>query len=229
MFEKLIFKNEYESNEFKKYIQLKGECLHKQIYDILNEANNGLVTYYELSSLIRYDKNLRDKLYIYFATAEEYLKAQLTDRYDANVNSKYIHYPKEIKTLLNNLKARSLDAPSSLYYKLNIDFEALLQVCYEKTIIEIDNVQKQQLNKLRNHTMHHSMLLFGQAHNLKEAKDNFKSLEKQLNAFIKLLPKEYRQGFSSDINKLNGRDERKYLNKFYLELTNVGVHIKESD
>lgn len=93
MFEKLIFKNEYESNEFKKYIQLKGECLHKQIYDILNEANNGSVTYYELSSLIRYDKNLRDKLYIYFATAEEYLKAQLTDRYDANVVTYlYGHY-----------------------------------------------------------------------------------------------------------------------------------------
>ena len=229
MFDNLTFNSDAEKIEFAKYIHLKGECLHKQVYDILSEANNGSVTYYELSSLIRYDKNLRDKLYIYFATAEEYLKAQLTDRYDANVSSKYIHYPNEIKNLLNNLKARSLDTPSILYYKLNIDFEALLQVCYEKNIIEIDNVQKQQLNKLRNHTMHHSMLLFGQAHNLKEAKDNFKSLEKQLNAFVKLLPEEYRQGFLSDINKLNGRNEQKYLNKFYLEITNVGVHIKESN
>lgn len=229
MFDNLTFNSDAEKIEFAKYIHLKGECLHKQVYDILSEANNGSVTYYELSSLIRYDKNLRDKLYIYFATAEEYLKAQLTDRYDANVSSKYIHYPNEIKNLLNNLKARSLDTPSILYYKLNIDFEALLQVCYEKNIIEIDNVQKQQLNKLRNHTMHHSMLLFGQAHNLKEAKDNFKSLEKQLNAFVKLLPEEYRQGFLSDINKLNGRNEQKYLNKFYLEITDVGIHIKENN
>lgn len=229
MFDNLTFNSDAEKIEFAKYIHLKGECLHKQVYDILSEANNGSVTYYELSSLIRYDKNLRDKLYIYFATAEEYLKAQLTDRYDANVSSKYIHYPNEIKNLLNNLKARSLDTPSILYYKLNIDFEALLQVCYEKNIIEIDNVQKQQLNKLRNHTMHHSMLLFGQAHNLKEAKDNFRSLEKQLNTFVKLLSEEYRQGFLSDINKLNGRDERKYLDKFYLETTDVGVHIKENN
>ncbi|HIQ65562.1 MAG TPA: hypothetical protein IAB25_00695 [Candidatus Coproplasma stercoravium] len=229
MFDNLTFNSDAEKTEFAKYIHLKGECLHKQVYDILSEANNGSVTYYELSSLIRYDKKLRDKLYIYFATAEEYLKAQLTDRYDANVSSKYIHYPNEIKNLLNNLKARSLDTPSILYYKLNIDFEALLQVCYEKNIIEIDNVQKQQLNKLRNHTMHHSMLLFGQAHNLKEAKDNFKSLEKQLNAFVKLLPEEYRQGFLSDINKLNGRNEQKYLNKFYLEITDVGIHIKENN
>ena len=229
MFDNLTFNSDAEKIEFAKYIHLKGECLHKQVYDILSEANNGSVTYYELSSLIRYDKNLRDKLYIYFATAEEYLKAQLTDRYDANVSSKYIHYPNEIKNLLNNLKARSLDTPSILYYKLNIDFEALLQMCYEKNIIEIDNVQKQQLNKLRNHTMHHSMLLFGQAHNLKEAKDNFKSLEKQLNAFVKLLPEEYRQGFLSDINKLNGRNEQKYLNKFYLEIKDVGIHIKENN
>lgn len=230
MFEKLIFKNEYESNEFKKYIQLKGECLHKQIYDILNEANNGLVTYYELSSLIRYDKNLRDKLYIYFATAEEYLKAQLTDNYDTDIQlPEYIHYKKDINDLTTNLQERTQLSPSSLYYKLNIDFQALLHICRIKNITDITENQEQQLNELRNHTMHHSMLLFGQAHNLKEAKDNFKSLEKQLNAFIKLLPKEYRQGFSSDINKLNGRDEQKYLNKFYLELTNVGVHIKESD
>ena len=64
---------------------------------------------------------------------------------------------------------------------------------------------------------------------LKEAKDNFKSLEKQLKAFVKLLPEEYRQGFSSDINKLNGRDGQKYLDKFYLEITDVGIHIKESN
>ena len=188
------------------------------------------MTYYELSSLIRYDKNLRDKLYIYFATAEEYLKAQLTDNYDTDIQlPEYIHYKKDINDLTTNLQERTQLSPSSLYYKLNIDFQALLHICRIKNITDITENQEQQLNKLRNHTMHHSMLLFGQAHNLKEAKDNFKSLEKQLNAFIKLLPKEYRQGFSSDINKLNGRDERKYLNKFYLELTNVGVHIKESN
>lgn len=118
MFDNLTFNSDAEKTEFAKYIHLKGECLHKQVYDILSEANNGSVTYYELSSLIRYDKKLRDKLYIYFATAEEYLKAQLTDRYDANVSSKYIHYPNEIKNLLNNLKARSLDTPSILYLSL---------------------------------------------------------------------------------------------------------------
>ena len=105
----------------------------------------------------------------------------------------------------------------------------MLHICRIKDIIDITDNQEQQLNKLRNHTMHHSMLLFGQAHNLKEAKDNFRSLEKQLNTFVKLLSEEYRQGFLSDINKLNGRDERKYLDKFYLETTDVGVHIKENN
>lgn len=230
MFDNLTFNNDAEKAEFRKYIKLKGECLHKQVYDILSEANDGSVTYYELSSLIRYDKNLRDKLYIYFAIAEEYLKAQLTDCYDTDIQlPEYIHYKKDITNLLNNLRERMPLSPSSLYYKLNIDFQALLYIFRIKNIIDITDNQEQQLNNLRNHTMHHSMLLFGQAHNLKEAKDNFKSLEKQLKAFVKLLPEEYRQGFSSDINKLNGRDERKYLDKFYLETTDVGVHIKENN
>lgn len=230
MFNNLTFNNDTERAEFGKYIKLKGECLHKQVYDILSEANSGSVTYYELSSLIRYDKNLRDKLYIYFATAEEYLKAQLTNRYDTDIQlPEYIHYKKDIINLLNNLRERMSLSPSNLFYKLNIDFQALLHICRIKDIIDITDNQEQQLNKLRNHTMHHSILLFGQAHNLKEAKDNFKSLEKQLKAFVKLLPEEYSQGFSSDINKLNSRDGQKYLDKFYLEITDVGIHIKESN
>ena len=86
MFEDLIFANDFEKQTFKKYLPLKGKFLHKQIYDILKEANGGQVTYYELSSVLRYDKNLRDTLYIYLATAEEYLKALLLDKFDSDEN-----------------------------------------------------------------------------------------------------------------------------------------------
>ena len=83
MFEKLTFASPKEEADFEKYKKLKGIYLHKQVYDILLEANGGeSVTYYELSSIIRYDKNLRDTLYIYLATAEEYLRALLCEKYD---------------------------------------------------------------------------------------------------------------------------------------------------
>ena len=58
MFEKLTFSSPKEQEDFEKYKKLKGVYLHKQVYDILLEANGGEnVTYSELSSIIRYDKN----------------------------------------------------------------------------------------------------------------------------------------------------------------------------
>ena len=51
MFEKLTFASPKEKEDFEKYKKLKGVYLHKQVYDILLEANGGEnVTYYELSS-----------------------------------------------------------------------------------------------------------------------------------------------------------------------------------
>ena len=89
MFEKLTFASTKEKEDFEKYKKLKGVYLHKQVYDILLEANGGEnVTYQELSSIIRYDKNLRDTLYIYLATAEEYLRALLCERYDVDESCK---------------------------------------------------------------------------------------------------------------------------------------------
>lgn len=229
MFEDIIFVNESEKKLFEKYLPLKGKFLFKQIYDILKEANNGQVTYYELSSILRYDKNLRDTLYIYLATAEEYLKAKLLDKFDSDEKlPKFIFGKKQTDDFKNSLHEVNQAESSKMYYKLNIDFATLLDICIEKKLIDINRASVDILNDLRNHTMHHSMLLFGQAHDLKEAKDNFKALERQLNTLLLLLPEDYRAGFNKSIDSLNGRQGKRYLTKFYLE-TEDGIHIKEDN
>lgn len=229
MFEELVFKNYHEKKQFKKYLSLKGRFLHKQIYDILKEANRGTVTYRELGSILRYDKNLRDTLYVYLATVEEYLKALLVDKFDNNDKlPDYIYGKEKTDKFKNGLYEIAQAKTSQIYYKLNIDFEALLIICAEKKLIYIDDTSIKVLNKLRNHTMHHSILLFGQAHNFKEAKDNFRALERQLTALMVLLPEDYKTGFKTSINRLNGPIERPYLTKFYLE-TEDGIHIKENN
>lgn len=66
--------------DFEKYINIKGKFLFKQVYDfLLSIPGNTNATYYQVSSCIRYDKNLRDKLYIYLATFEEFLRAKIFD------------------------------------------------------------------------------------------------------------------------------------------------------
>ena len=145
MFEKLTFASPREEEDFEKYKKLKGVYLHKQVYDILLEANGGEnVTYYELSSIIRYDKILRDTLYIYLATAEEYLRALLCEKYDVAEDCKL--FERHCSPYLMEALHDKEDATSSnLYFKLEPDFSALMDVCIDKGVISISKTTKQRI------------------------------------------------------------------------------------
>ena len=221
MFDKLIFdkaNEEKERAEFEKYKKLKGVYLHKQVYDILLEANGGEnVTYYELSSIIRYDKNLRDKLYIYLATAEEYLRALICEKYDVDESHNTIKGHDRIENVIFE-KIDGDTGKSNLYLKLESDFSALMDVCIAKKLIDIDKVTKQQIKELRNSTMHHSLLLFGKITEFSGLNSYFEALERKINALMQILPEEYRTGFIASIKKINGYKGKQYLTKYYLEV-----------
>ena len=221
MFEKLTFASPKEKEDFEKYKKLKGVYLHKQVYDILLEANGGEnVTYYELSSIIRYDKNLRDTLYIYLATIEENLRVLLLDNFDLKPNTPKFKQRPSTQTLCEALAPKQDCESSELYFKLQTDFKVLMETCVEKNIVSISDETMSLVKLLRNDVMHHHLLIFGGAHNLKEAKDNFASFERKIDALITLLPTEYVIGFRDDITKLNGASHEKYLTKYFLKENN---------
>ena len=229
MFDKLIFdkaNEEKERAEFEKYKKLKGVYLHKQVYDILLEANGGeTVTYAELSSIIRYDKNLRDTLYIYLATVEEQLRVLLLDNFDLKPNTPKFKQRPSTQTLCDALVPKQYLESSELYFKLKADFKVLMGTCVAKKVVSISDDVMSLVKELRNDVMHHHLLIFGGAHNLKEAKDNFASFERKIDALITLLPTEYVIGFQDSIVKLNGALPKKYLTKFYLEDNNGKLRI----
>lgn len=229
MFDKLIFdkaNEEKERAEFEKYKKLKGIYLHKQVYDILLEANGGEnVTYCELSSIIRYDKNLRDTLYIYLATVEEQLRVLLLDNFDLKPNTPKFKQRPSTQTLCDALVPKQYLESSELYFKLKADFKVLMETCVAKKVVSISDDVMSSVKELRNDVMHHHLLIFGGAHNLKEAKDNFAAFERKIEALITLLPIEYARGFQNDITKLNGASHEKYLIKFYLEESNGKLRV----
>ena len=100
MFGRLIFSDELERAKFEKYLKIRGKFVIKQIYDYLLNFDKEKVNYKDLSTCIRYDKNMRDTLYIYLATFEEYLRAQLFDKYEIKegytVNRKERNYIKKM-------------------------------------------------------------------------------------------------------------------------------------
>lgn len=207
MFEKLLVENK---DKFKKYIQLKGLYLHLQIYDILLDLKNGeAVTYYELSSIIRYDKNLRDKLYIYLATLEEKLRADLCTLYDVGSISIYKKSPKLVKDLI----PKSNNEISNLYYGLELDLGNLLDIYEDKKICDDETLKLyENIRQLRNKVMHHNVLLFGNAKTKEEAIANIKDLTKKMQDLYISLPEDFRSGFEKDINYLNyDKDKPKYI------------------
>lgn len=225
MLEEMIFQSQEEKNNFDKYRQLKGDDLYFQIFRILSEKTPK-VKYVTVRAYILYDKNLRDKLYIYFATLEEYCKARLLHSFDVCAPKKYQgHCHKE---LVKNLVPRA-DGESNLYYGFQPDFGDLMHICSEKEVYKIESSDQKAIKTLRNQTMHHALILFGNAKTEVELLEHFNTLEKQLNALVNALPREYRTGFLADIVKLNENSDHgtKHLSKFGLEVQDGRICVKK--
>lgn len=224
LFDKLLFANEKECEEFAFYLSQRGLYLYKQVYDILSEDRIE-ITYQEFSSIIRYDKALRYKIYEYLSLFEEHWRNRLLTEYDV-LSPNGGPYKQHRGDISQDLCSNEDKSFSNLFYRLELDLGKLMDICIEKNLANIPPNELKQLKELRNHTMHHIMLLFGHAHNRQEAIIHCGQLEKQINVLFNHLPQEYQNGFIKAINKLNGT-ETQYLSRFYLEATNDGIRIKK--
>ena len=87
---KVIFNSNEERDDALFYIKVKGLSLHLEIYDyLLKENNNQAITWKQISDELRLDKGLRDTLYIYLATLEEYIRAYLSNKYEEDINQQF--------------------------------------------------------------------------------------------------------------------------------------------
>ena len=111
-----IVQTEKESAEFEKYKALKGEYLYKQVSDILFELDGKPVSYSDVSSIIRYDKNLRDTLFIYLATFEELLRAELFRKYDVDSADHIYRFSEGCQKLKNDIRIKNSNDNSNLYF-----------------------------------------------------------------------------------------------------------------
>ena len=168
---------------------------------------------------------MRDTLYIYLATVEEQLRVLLLDNFDLKPNTPKFKQRPSTQTLCDALVPKQYLESSELYFKLKADFKVLMETCVAKKVVSISYDVMSLVKELRNDVMHHHLLIFGGAHNLKEAKDNFAAFERKIEALITLLPIEYARGFQDSIVKLNGASPKKYLTKFYLEDNNGKLRI----
>lgn len=192
------FKNEKEEIEYNKYLKLKGKYLYNQVYKVLL-GKSSQIEYKDFSSLIRYDKNLRDFLYKYLATFEEYIRVIIFENliYSGDDNITHNNYNKIIFQKDNS------KFDMNLYNHFNLELGPTIEILLKYELINEEQKNNfYQIRQLRNFVMHFNMLILGKIFNYEEALDNKTKIQNQIKILKKCLPLEYQKGFKVDLNNL---------------------------
>lgn len=205
MFEKMVFSNVDEKAEFEKYIKIKGQFLFKQIYCYLIKFDQSKVKYSDLSSCIKYDKNLRDALYIYLATFEEYLRAQLFDRYDIERDFKLNRKEEDyIIKMAQNVYKQAEKEDSELYKKFNLDLGETIELVKEIKMFDVEKCREfNEIRKVRNVVMHHNLVVLGKEQKFNKIEANKEKMKAGIKALANNLPEGYKLNFINKINNLS--------------------------
>ncbi|MDE5562521.1 MAG: hypothetical protein K2J01_03115 [Clostridiales bacterium] len=185
-----------DMKNFQDYLNSRGLYLYRQVYDAFNNWNGGVdeITYKQFSSLIRYDKSIRDKLYIYLAASEEYLRNIIfeeleTDRSPVDTTNEMFN--------LNDLRVKTREEiwkDSKLYYysyAKNFDFGLIVQI-FEKFALapKYGLIQSDitAVRVLRNKVMHHNMLLLSCFTKKSDIEKAIAEVESGIEALYRILP-----------------------------------------
>lgn len=195
------FDSEKEKKEAEFYIDVKGITLHLKVLKFLDfgfriedKADWKLV-----SEKLKQDKLLRDKLYIYLATLEEYIRAYIANKYDDDSNQSFwVNGKGERNSIKDNIKAGN-----DIFDVLEeVDFGTLIQQVKMLPKEDITNLfgdkgTNQNLDAvrdLRNAVSHHKFMFGHKFLNCKIEDEVSDSLESNIKNLRQLLPGRYRFG-----------------------------------
>lgn len=199
----IAFKNEQEKEEAEFYMAVKGVELHRRILDYLgcSFSEKAKIKWSKIARILKSDKALRDVIYIYLATLEEYMRAFISNKYENNIQQSF-WIDGSGQRQANKIKANILSGKKLFDILENIDFGCLIKQV-ENLPIE-DRTQlfgeyycKKNLvavKELRNAVSHHKFLA---GYKLKTCSvDGFEgcSLIDNIKNLRQLLPKRYRYG-----------------------------------
>ena len=205
---KLHFEKDKESNvkdaEF--YLKVKGITFHQKIMthlgvDFSNEESS--IEWSKVSDLLRYDKKLRDKIYIYIATLEEYFRAYISNKYESIPNQTFWL---DGRTERAKVKKRILGGEKIFDVLQSIEFGDLINQIKNMSPIDInemfESTKEIKLNldavrELRNAVSHHVFLIGYEFKPCNIYGDRSNSLKDNIKNLRQLLPKEYRFGKNS--------------------------------
>ena len=212
----IAFKNEQEKKEAEFYLSVKGVELHRRILDYLGcDFEKSKIEWPKIANVLRTDKALRDVIYIYLATLEEYMRAFISNKYENNIQQSF-WIDGSGQRQANKIKANILSGKKLFDILENIDFGCLIQQVKNLPIEDkkqlfgdfYSDTNLDAVKELRNAVSHHKFLAryelkFCSINGVEGCSliDNIKNLRQ-------LLPERYRYGknekggITAELNKI---------------------------
>ena len=210
---KIVFSNNEERNDALFYIDMKGLYLHIQIFDYLTkEKPSKTIAWKQISDELRIDKGLRNTLYIYLATLEEYIRAYISNKYEENANQLFWINGSGTRNSIKDNLSRGMPLFEVLQ---ETDFGTLIN---QVLALPQDDIKQlfgkvgtksnlYAIKELRNCIGHHKFLKTYSLKNCVVDKVKSNSLLNNIKNLKQLLPEKYRNGkndsggFTSELKK----------------------------
>ena len=202
LIEFIEFDSQEEKEECEFYMDVKGVQLHYDIMEYLgfDFKSSKKLKWKTISKVLIDDKKLRDKLYKYLATLEEYIRAYISNKYIDDIEQEFWF---DGIAKRNKIKTNLLEGVNLFTVLKNADFGTLInqvkklpqidkETIFAKGVYSDMNLDAVQV--LRNAISHHNFLA---KYNLKECcvdGEISNSLQNNIKNLRQLLPKRYQYG-----------------------------------
>lgn len=203
--------SEEEKANFLKYSKIRGIQIYRIIFECLNKDYE-LINYKDVNSFVIYDKAIKDVLYVYLGTLEEYIKNYILKNFNLKQNlitqkESYIYFKDLPKLEKVNVDTYEIN---EFYKRFSLTFGEIIKFLKEYDSATFNLEKLEQIRKLRNKVMHHSPLLYD--FNFTSVKD---ITEEQINCLIDLLPEQYQVGITKKLNEKTEATKRNINKTFY--------------
>lgn len=162
----IAFKNEQEKEEAEFYMAVKGVELHRRILDYLGcDFEKSKIEWPKIANVLRTDKALRDIIYKYLATLEEYIRAFISNKYIDSVQQKF-WIDGTSKRQENKIKTNIASGKNLFDVLEDTDFGSLIQQVKNLPIEDkkqlfgdfYSDTNLDAVKELRNAVSHHKLL-----------------------------------------------------------------------
>lgn len=200
-----------DKSTFEKYSKIRGVQQYKIIFEALNKVDSN-VKFADVNSFVILDKAIKDVLFKYLGTLEEFIRNDILLRFDFDskvvIKKPEYHYFKGLPKCIR--KSNSADEITDFYKRFSLNFGDLVSFIKYYDSQTYDTSKLDRIINLRNSVMHHSPLLFD--YNFESTVDE---TLKGINALVEMLPSDYKDGCIKNLKVPNKKTQDNVACTYY--------------